>query len=150
MLPEAGCFSAKMTFVAVVAFVVAAVLAFEEADYELNGREAVGEMTELYKVSTDRGRRYLRVVYRFVDHTGKERTGTSDVGDAWPVPADRRVTVQYVSGGSRIARKPNRAGPVLMAISGGYLLAVGAWVAFARVMNPPPRRRRRRNDIREW
>jgi hypothetical protein len=37
-----------------------------------------------------------------------------------------------------------------MAISGGYLLAVGAWVAFARVMNPPPRRRRRRNDIREW
>jgi hypothetical protein len=124
---------AKWLLGAVVFFLIACYLSYEELVYLIWGREVQASVTQTFVA--ERGRRripMLTVEYKFTEPDGTSRSDSDDVQTDWPLPSNKTVAVVYIpgkDGRSRLKGHGSWLGPVLLAVSIGVVgfFAIRLW-----------------------
>jgi hypothetical protein len=119
---------------AVLLLLMSACFTWGELGYRLFGRTVEAGIVEAKQV-THRDRYgnakppVLLIHYAFTEPDGTRRTGVDEISADFPIPADRKVTVQYTAGSegsSRLAANASLGGPILLLIA----LAVAAFFGY--------------------
>ncbi len=123
---------AKWLLIAVVVFLISGCISFFEFQYFAFGQTATGDITSTQTLEGRRRRGWsrtkkLQVNFNYTEADGSQRKGVDTVDLDWPVPANRKVSIQYMPGPygqSRIA------GQVNWFILGLFAASLGAIVVF--------------------